>query len=168
MRSSDPHSLAKPDMSTIIKSKYPTIPFLIRNIMILDDLIVLVPLTGYFLIIFIAHLLLPSPPLPLSNPISRRDSLFHLLAFLSLAITWYYMLSFMKDSYLNYYIHNTPPVSIPSLALWLRNTSLFKDAWSIVCSTPGRWWWSSQLCTYTTGIWTVFLWNEGRISSFRV
>jgi hypothetical protein len=140
---------------------------LIKNMMILDDLIVLLPLTGYILIIFILHMFLPSP-FALSNPISRRTLLFYLLALLSLGLTWYYMLSFMKTSYVDYYSPHTPPVSIPSLALWLRNTSLFKEAWSIVCSTPGRWWWSSQLCTYTTGIWTVFLWNEGRLSTFGV
>lgn len=136
--------------------------------MVLDDLIALFPLTGYFLIIFFAHLLLPSPPLSLKNPISRRDSLFHLLGFLSLGVTWYYMLSFMKTSYYDYYSLHTPPVSLASLASWLRNTALFKQAWTIACSTPGRWWWSSQICTYATGIWTVFLWNEGRLSSFRV
>ena len=108
------------------------VSLLIRNIvMILDDLIALLPLTGYFLIIFILHILLPSPRLPLSNPISRRDSLFHFLAFLSLALTWYYMLSFMKTSYYDYYSLRTPPVSISSLALWLRNTALFKEAWTV-------------------------------------
>jgi hypothetical protein len=123
----------------------------------------LLPLTGYFLLILGLHALLPSTALPFSAPKSSRQSIFHILGALSLGVTWYFMILFMRDSYLDYYKPLSPAVSISSLSSWLQETQLFEQAWQIVCETPGRWWWSSQLCTYTAGIWTVFIWHQCNI-----
>jgi hypothetical protein len=124
------------------------------------NVIALLPLTGYFLLIVALHTLLPSIALPLTKPTSGRHALFQALAVVSLVLTWYHMLSFMKLSYLDYHKPRIPKVSMSSMAAWLHETHLFEQAWRIVCETPERWWWSSQLCTFTTGIWTVFLWEQ--------
>jgi hypothetical protein len=38
---------------------------------------------------------------------------------------------------------------------------MFEQAWKIVCEGPLRWWWSEQLCLFTAGAWTVFLFAQG-------
>lgn len=45
---------------------------------------------------------------------------------------------------------------------WLVDTSLFKEAWATVCNGWSNWWWSEQLCLFTAGGWTTFLYLEGR------
>jgi hypothetical protein len=47
----------------------------------------------------------------------------------------------------------------PTIGLWLRDTALFEQAWSIVCNGPSNWWWSSFICTWTV-IFTVILRTE--------
>ena len=124
------------------------------------DFIALLPLIGYFSFVVILHTFLPSPALRITTERTPRYALFLILAIISLGITWYHMLSFMKWSYVHYHEPSVPHLSISSLASWVRETHLFEQAWRIVCQTPRRWWWSSQLCTYTAGIWTVFLWEQ--------
>lgn len=41
------------------------------------------------------------------------------------------------------------------------NTTLFEQAWTAVCSGKLNWAWSEQLCLFTVGAWTVFLYIEG-------
>jgi hypothetical protein len=122
------------------------------------DIIALLPLIGYFLLIFLFHALLPASATRFSRTNSPRQLLFRFLALGSLGITWYHMLRFIKWSYLSH--SNSPNPSIESIAAWLRGTALFEQAWRIVCETPRRWWWSSQLVTYTAGVWTPFLWKS--------
>ena len=43
------------------------------------------------------------------------------------------------------------------VAAWLMETALFEQAWSAVCVGPLNWWWSEQLCLFTAGAFTVFL-----------
>jgi hypothetical protein len=43
---------------------------------------------------------------------------------------------------------------------WLVNTALFEQAWSAVCMVPLNWWWSEQLCLFTAGAFTVFLFTQ--------
>jgi hypothetical protein len=50
---------------------------------------------------------------------------------------------------------------------WLESTSLFNEAWTFVCATPLRWWWSEQLCAWTAGPFTVFLLVECAYQSQR-
>jgi hypothetical protein len=130
-----------------------------------SNIAALFPLTGYFLLILCLHALLPPTALPISPPKSFRHALFHILALVSLGLTWYYMLSFMKWSYTDYHKSDVLAISIQSLAPWLRETHLFEQAWRIVCGNLARWWWSSQLCTFTAGIWSVFLWEQCTFTS---
>ena len=45
--------------------------------------------------------------------------------------------------------------------LWLRATSLFSQAWLRVVSDPMGWWWSAEICLFTTGVWAYFLRQRG-------
>ena len=125
----------------------------------------LIPLTCYFLAIAIAHSLLPPAATAIPKPKSARHALFVIAAGSSLGITWFYMLAFLKRSFTEFYHPLSPDVSLKTISYWLRETHLFEQAWRTVCSTPARWWVSSQICTYATGIWTVFLWKEGILPS---
>ncbi|KAJ9476180.1 hypothetical protein PHBOTO_006294 [Pseudozyma hubeiensis] len=110
---------------------------------------------------------------------------FAVLAILSLASTWYYMLSFLRHSYLaylerchltSYPLPPTPPpfdlarpaLLVPALHLrilrtsqWLTSLSLFKEAWMEVIKDSPSWWWSSEICIVTVGAWALFLRHEG-------
>lgn len=48
---------------------------------------------------------------------------------------------------------------------WLMNTDLFEQAWGIVCAGAPAWWWSEQLCAFTAGPWTIYLFIEGNNDS---
>lgn len=50
---------------------------------------------------------------------------------------------------------------LTQIASWLHDTSLFEQAWYIVCFHPLNWFWSEQLCLFTVGAWTIFLATEG-------
>ncbi|KAI9461079.1 hypothetical protein F5148DRAFT_1215842 [Russula earlei] len=87
------------------------------------------------------------------------------LALASFAHTWYYMLSFMQWSFVEYERNALGGSTEPTLvrvANWLANTALFEQAWTTVCNGPLKWWWSEQLCLFTVGFWTVFLSTKGR------
>lgn len=45
---------------------------------------------------------------------------------------------------------------------WLRETSLFKEAWFKVVSSSENWWWSFEVCSITTSSFGLFLRNEGK------
>lgn len=115
----------------------------------------------------------------------RAKRIFALLAVLSLASTWYYMLAFLRHSYLSYLerchlagypLPPTPPafdlgrpdLLVPALHLrvlrisqWLASLSLFKEAWMEVIKDAPSWWWSSEICIITVGAWALFLRHEG-------
>lgn len=58
-------------------------------------------------------------------------------------------------SYTRYaYLHTST-----TLGQWLSETQLFEQAWSIVCTGPSNWWWSSFICTWTV-IFTAVVWAE--------
>uniref|UniRef100_V5EWQ4 Uncharacterized protein n=1 Tax=Kalmanozyma brasiliensis (strain GHG001) TaxID=1365824 RepID=V5EWQ4_KALBG len=110
--------------------------------------------------------------------------IFALLAVLSLASTWYYMISFLRHSYEAYLerchltsfpLPPTPPpfdlgrpeLLVPALHLrvlrisqWLGSLSLFKEAWMEVIKDNTSWWWSSEICIITVGAWALFLRHE--------
>lgn len=50
------------------------------------------------------------------------------------------------------------------LTSWLRDTSLFEEAWYAVCAGKWNWLLSEQLCLFTVGVWTVMLWVEGTLA----
>ncbi|KAF5391168.1 hypothetical protein D9757_003108 [Collybiopsis confluens] len=99
---------------------------------------------------------------------SRRRTqanLFTLLAAGSFLHTWYYMARFLEwsfhehDSKTLMQLQNT---FAERLSKWLVDTALFEQAWKTVCSSPLRWWLSEQLCSYTVGTWTIFIFFEGK------
>lgn len=47
-------------------------------------------------------------------------------------------------------------------ALWLRDTSLFREAWLLVVRDDANWWWSVEVCLFTVGAWVVFLQTQRR------
>ncbi len=40
------------------------------------------------------------------------------------------------------------------------DTKLFEQAWAAVSFGAVNWWWSEQLCLFTAGFWTVFVFHE--------
>lgn len=117
------------------------------------------------LVLYLAAVLLLSIHLFPLHARSASSVLFVILALWALATTWNYMIRFMFSSYQDGRA-SRPEGSEERLAytttVWLKETSLFKQAWEFVCATPERWWISSQLCTFTGGLWTAFLFVEGR------
>ncbi|KIS65788.1 uncharacterized protein UMAG_06168 [Mycosarcoma maydis] len=118
------------------------------------------------------------------NEAQCAKRIFGLLAVFSLASTWYYMLAFLRHSYLSYLercrlasypLPPTPPpwdLSRPALLVaalhlrilrisqWLASLSLFKEAWMEVIKDAPSWWWSSEICVITVGAWALFLRHE--------
>lgn len=116
------------------------------------------PLVLYLLfVVSLSYHLLRAPTTPFA-------SLTLLTSLLALLFTWYYMFAYIWRSF-----HDSRMLAGPhaefNTTVWLRETSLFKQAWEYVCSGAERWWWSSQLCTFTVGTWTVFLYAEGKVSA---
>ncbi|KAK7457185.1 hypothetical protein VKT23_010484 [Stygiomarasmius scandens] len=48
------------------------------------------------------------------------------------------------------------------MTAWLVDSALFEQAWTTVCAGPLNWWWSEQICAYTVGAWTAFLFLQGQ------
>ncbi|KAF9533760.1 hypothetical protein CPB83DRAFT_782282 [Crepidotus variabilis] len=82
----------------------------------------------------------------------------------SFAHTWFYMFYYMAWSFADYGkgLQLNSPDSLTHVASWLHDTSLFEQAWALVCFNPQNWWWSEQLCLFTAGTWTIFLVVEGK------
>ncbi|KAI3614298.1 alpha--mannosyltransferase alg11p [Moniliophthora roreri] len=119
---------------------------------------------SYFIIIFaLFAVILNSLPWSRLNS-SPKCYLFLLLTIGSLVHTWYYMLKYMATSLDNF---ESKAVTIPETLLkrmitWLQNTYLFEEAWTAACSGKLNWWWSEQICVFTAGAWTVFLFEQGQ------
>ncbi|KAJ3888476.1 hypothetical protein GG344DRAFT_89929 [Lentinula edodes] len=94
----------------------------------------------------------------------KRATLFFLLAIGSFIHTWYYMFRFMQWSLNDYEtkVGTFDGTYVDRLGNWLINTALFEQAWYTVCSGPVNWWISQQLCSYTVGAWTIFIFVEGK------
>lgn len=58
------------------------------------------------------------------------------------------------------YNHDAKLHGASTVGQWLGRTSLFEQAWIIVCTGSGSWWWSSFICTFTV-ILTAIMWAEG-------
>ncbi|KAI5805622.1 hypothetical protein DFH27DRAFT_651956 [Peziza echinospora] len=99
----------------------------------------------------------PTPQTTLTTPPATRQKiiLFTALAALSLALTWYHMLSYLHLSYTTslaqlHLIDRESATSTTTLlyrlSRWLKNSRLFEDAYRIVVEREqGRWWWSQQI-----------------------
>ncbi|GAA5983018.1 hypothetical protein JCM11641_004689 [Rhodosporidiobolus odoratus] len=118
------------------------------------------PLAGYFALIgYLLFTIAPSLTRRKPSPITL---VFFLLALASVGSTWLYMLAYFKRSFADAALRAGVAVQDYSTQAWLRDVSLFKEAWEYVCSTPQRWWWSEQLCLWTVGPLTLLMAVEGR------
>ncbi|KAF9006798.1 hypothetical protein BDZ89DRAFT_1095413 [Hymenopellis radicata] len=81
----------------------------------------------------------------------------------SFAHTWFYMFEFMHWSFSDYETTASSIAEAPldRLTDWLLNTALFEQAWAVVSFGKMNWWWSEQLCLFTVGFWTAFLYFQG-------
>lgn len=84
----------------------------------------------------------------------------HVLLFVGLAAgsvlsTWYYMVQYFKVSYQiwlmwrSYYDLTTDKTH---WGLWLKETSLFKEAWEIAIVGNARYWWTHQIFFFASGL----------------
>ncbi|KDN49196.1 hypothetical protein K437DRAFT_255320 [Tilletiaria anomala UBC 951] len=55
--------------------------------------------------------------------------------------------------------------TLERMHVWLRETSLFKEAWLLVVGNELNWWWSAEVCIFTVGVWALFLRQRGGRSS---
>ncbi|RXW20061.1 hypothetical protein EST38_g5802 [Candolleomyces aberdarensis] len=125
--------------------------------------------TSYFaLILWLFTRVLDSIQIASSqNERGRKSSLidlFWILTAASFAHTWFYMFQYMAWSFSNFEAKNGIAASsgiLMRVANWLCETSLFEEAWAAVCFGKMNWWWSEQLCLFTVGAWTIFLYVEG-------
>jgi hypothetical protein len=124
-----------------------------------------------------------SRALPPSQDTRQRQSnrekhvqFFAILALISLVTTWYHMLQYFGLSY-RVWAHEmgepVPPtlwgengyIAFGTLRLalgrWLKDTSLFRDAWEIVTERSRRYWWSQQIFLGAAA-WSVFVGIEGK------
>lgn len=98
----------------------------------------------------------------------KHDSLYSVftfagLAVLSLVTTWYFMISFLIQSYQDWAIiaHPDPALSaLSKLRGWLNETYLFEQAWAAIIETEPRFWWTIQIFSFAS-IWSIFLGIEG-------
>ncbi|GAA5905057.1 hypothetical protein JCM6882_002429 [Rhodosporidiobolus microsporus] len=117
------------------------------------------PLLGYFALI--GALLLAVLPNLARKP-NLISVVFILLAFASLGSTWTYMFKYFQRSFEDSALRAGVSAADYTTQAWLADVSLFKEAWQYVCETPQRWWWSEQLCLWTTGPLTIVMAIEAR------
>ncbi|KAH7103174.1 hypothetical protein BKA62DRAFT_70206 [Auriculariales sp. MPI-PUGE-AT-0066] len=101
----------------------------------------------------------------------RRVGVYASLALASFLHTWYYMVKFLlwsRDEYESRVPDNRTLPALERLANWLLNTELFEQAWFTVCKHPQSWLISEQLCLFTVGAWTLFLYVESKRHSVLV
>lgn len=66
---------------------------------------------------------------------------------------------------------NRATAQVLRITQWLKHTSLFQEAWLHVVTGNLNWWWSVEVCTFTVGVWAVYLRVQGKdftVSSRRV
>ncbi|KAJ4017620.1 hypothetical protein NW766_003685 [Fusarium irregulare] len=95
-----------------------------------------------------------------SDALSRRRHsivVFSALAVLSLATTWYHMFRFFQWSYQQWaHAHPESLDGTIHLGEWLRDTTLFKQAWVSTLEEPYRAFWSLQIFAHCAN-WSVIL-----------
>lgn len=81
-----------------------------------------------------------------------KVALFSFLAVVSFGTTWYYMFEFFRWSYIDWATSQSPALgpevytwSGIRLGDWLRQTTLFRQAWVSVLLSPEKAWWSIQI-----------------------
>ena len=85
---------------------------------------------------------------PSQLPPKKHVIIFTMLATCSLLSTWGFMIQYFQWSYDNWLKvrsqHDLDP-SVKHWGLWLKETSLFKEAWESVIVGHNRYWWSHQI-----------------------
>ena len=89
------------------------------------------PLAGYMTSIFVLLALL-SPALTSRRP-TARSTFYLVLALGSVAYTWYYMIQFFERSFIEAALRANVSPRVFGTREWLRDTSLFVEAWGRVC-----------------------------------
>lgn len=120
-------------------------------------------LASYFVLIFaLVWRIRTELSITLSNA-SSKVYVFIFLAVISFLATWTYMFKFFIFSYNEWKINtlSSEPLSLNTISLWLKNTSLFDSAWRQVSLGVWQWLWSHQLCSLTVTVWTPILAIEG-------
>jgi hypothetical protein len=88
--------------------------------------------------------------------VPKRDVwLFTALASGSLLTTWTYMFRYFEFSYQNWLLSRAHYALDPTAThwgLWLKETSLFKEAWEMVIADHKRYWWSHQIFSFAMGL----------------
>lgn len=104
-----------------------------------------------------------------SAPVKKKSGkptaavrLFSLLALASLAITWFYMFCYFQWSYRDWAAGAGAGDTL-RLGDWLRDTSLFRQAWASALDTPARVWWTVQIFGFCA-VWSVVLSVRGIFS----
>lgn len=80
----------------------------------------------------------------------RKVILFATLALASLVATWYHMFRFFRYSYREWITSQKYESFDLPLSDWLKDSSLFEEAWSSAMATPERFWWTQQIFIFTT------------------
>ncbi|KAK0472761.1 hypothetical protein IW261DRAFT_1506779 [Armillaria novae-zelandiae] len=96
---------------------------------------------------------------------ARKVLLFTALTLASFGHTWFYMFKFMSWSFSDFERTALPTEAnslLDRISSWLVGTKLFEQAWAAVSFGTVNWWWSEQLCLFTAGFWTVFVFHESR------
>ncbi|KAM6509914.1 hypothetical protein FALCPG4_017550 [Fusarium falciforme] len=97
---------------------------------------------------------------PRQDASHRRNAIlvFSALAAVSLATTWYHMFCFFQWSYQQWALSAPAGLDADKLHLgeWLRDTTLFKQAWVSTLERPPRAWWSLQIFGFCA-IWSIML-----------
>ncbi|KAF2465394.1 uncharacterized protein BDR25DRAFT_269930 [Lindgomyces ingoldianus] len=90
-----------------------------------------------------------------SIPPRKHVLLFIFLAISSLATTWYHMVRYFQWSYNMWVMWRSFYELTPDekhWGLWLRHTSLFKEAWEIAIIGHARYWWTHQIFLFACGL----------------
>lgn len=85
-----------------------------------------------------------------------RHYKYKILAILSLTATWERMFRYFAWSFRNYHKSSDINLCSETIMQWLSSTSLFKEAWQLVVSSPEARLITQRIC-FATIFWTVFL-----------
>ncbi|KAJ4359494.1 uncharacterized protein N0V89_000048 [Didymosphaeria variabile] len=88
-------------------------------------------------------------------PAKAHIRTFAILAALSLFTTWYYMSNYFRVSYQAWAMWRSRyEISQDKMhwGLWLKETSLFREAWETIVVGNARYWWSHQIFFFASGL----------------
>jgi hypothetical protein len=103
-----------------------------------------------------------------SLPPRKHVWLFSGLAATSLLVTWSFMLTYFNVSYQTWLVWRSFYELDPHQkhwGLWLKETSLFREAWESVVVGRARYWWSHQIFFFALGL-GLYLEQRGKTGNF--